>query len=131
VKTHAARRALADLLRHYVTLAEQGDAAALAWFLTDDADAVCDALDLVLSDVLEHVAREATAAVAHAETLRALEIDAEAHELWLARKHPEHSERELAERLGVCQRTVQNRMRKAGIAPRPRGRPRLERQEAA
>ena len=118
---HVTRADLAALLQHFVTGAEQGSGRALEWFATDDFVAVCDALDLCAEEVFDHVLDEAELAI---DEQRVLDEAA-----WLARRHPEHNERELAVRLGVSRSTLKRRMKKAGVRPRRVGRPRQ--QEAA
>ena len=110
------RADLARLLQHFVTRAEQADVEALEWFATDDFVAVCDALDLCAEEVFDHVLDEAELAL---DEQRVLDEAA-----WLARRHPEHNERELATRLGVSRSTLKRRMKKAGVRPRRVGRPR-------
>lgn len=117
----ATRADLARLLHHYLARAEMGDGDACEWFASDDFIAVCDALNLVAEDVFDVALDGAEAAL---EEQRVLDRGS-----WLARKHERHTQSEMATALGVSRRTIQKEMRRAGIAPRPRGRPRA--QEAA
>lgn len=117
------RAELATLLQHYVTAAEQGSGLALEWFATDDFVWVCDALDLCAEEVFDHVLDEAELAIDEQRVLN--------EAAWLARRHPEHNERELAVRLGVSRSTLKRRMKAAGLAPRRVGRPRRDERSAA